>query len=350
MSVLKSNRTRRRFLKIVGIASIGVISGTTLVKLTKEDTLKKVTWSGIALGAPAEITIYHPNQKEAEDILSNSYKKLVQLESLFSLYNDDSQLSMLNKNGYVKNPDPDMIALLNLSKKYAEITDGAFDVTVQPLWNLYNEAFTKTNKPPKEDEIEKTLSLVDWRSITVSKNLINYEKKGMSSTLNGIAQGYITDKISEHLINSGINNTLVQLGEYRGIGDHPDGRPWRLLLSNPEHTDSIGEIEFTNGEIVLMEDGMLADGSKIQLGTDITRRKTREKILNQLQEAIEAAPLRISLFGNDDKLILANKFVREKFKDLGLELVPGETLDSDRRRFLAENENLNNYINEYYKK
>ena len=98
------------------------------------------------------------------------------------------------------------------------------------------------------------------------------------------------------------------------------------------------EIEFTNGEIVLMEDGILADGSKIQIGTDITGRKKRERILNQLQEAIEAAPLRISLFGKDDKLILANKFVREKFKSLGLELIPGKTLDSERRRFLAENQ------------
>ena len=43
-------------------------------------------------------------------------------------------------------------------------------------------------------------------------------------------------------------------------------------------------------------------------------------------------------FGELDKLILANKFVREKFKNLGLELVPGETLDSERRRFLAENQ------------
>ena len=247
--VTLNNNTRRRFLKIIGLASIGAISGTALVKLTKEDILKKVTWQGIALGSPAEITIYHPNQKEAEDILSESHKKLVQLENLFSIYRENSQLSMLNKNGYVKNPHPNMIALLNLSKKYAEMTDGAFDVTVQPLWNLYNEAFIKTNKPPLESEIEKTLSLVDWRSISVSKNLINYEKEGMSSTLNGIAQGYITDKISEHFINSGINNTLVQLGEYRGIGDHPDGRPWRLLLSNPEHTNSIGEIEFTNAAV-----------------------------------------------------------------------------------------------------
>ena len=247
--VALNNNTRRRFLKIIGLASIGAISGTALVKLTKEDILKKVTWQGIALGSPAEINIYHPNQKEAEDILSESHKQLVQLENLFSIYRENSQLSMLNKNGYLENPHPDMLALLNLSKKYAEITNGAFDVTVQPLWNLYNETFIKTNKPPLESEIEKTLSLVDWRSITVSKNLINYEKKGMSSTLNGIAQGYITDNISEHLINSGINNTLVQLGEYRGIGEHPDGRPWRLLLSNPEHTDSIGQIEFTNAAV-----------------------------------------------------------------------------------------------------
>ena len=247
--VALNNKSRRRFLKIIGLASIGAISGTALVKLTKTDILQKVTWQGIALGSPAEITIYHPNQKEAEDILSESHKKLVQLENLFSLYKENSQLSMLNKNGYLENPHPDMLTLLNLSKKYAEMTNGAFDVTVQPLWNLYNEAFIKTNKPPIESEIEKTLSLVDWRSISVSKNLINYEKEGMSSTLNGIAQGYITDKISEHLINSGINNTLVQLGEYRGIGDHPDGRPWRLLLSNPEHTDSIGEIEFTNAAV-----------------------------------------------------------------------------------------------------
>jgi thiamine biosynthesis lipoprotein len=249
MAALHNNKTRRRLLKIIGVASIGAISGTALVKLTKEETLKKVTWKGIALGSPAEITIYHSNQREAENILSDSYKKLVELENLFSLYNNNSQLSMLNKNGYLKNPHPDMIELLNLSKKYAEITNGAFDITVQPLWHLYNDAFTKTEEPPLDSEIEYTLNLVDWKSISVDKNIINYEKKGMSSTLNGIAQGYITDKISENLINSGINNTLVQLGEYRGIGDHPDRRPWRLLLSNPEHTDSIGEIEFTNAAV-----------------------------------------------------------------------------------------------------
>ena len=242
-------QTRRRLLKIIGIATIGAISGTALVKLTKEKTLHKVSWKGVALGSQAEITIYHSNKKDAENILQDSYKKLSRLENLFSLYQENSQLSLLNKNGFIKKPHPDMIELFNLSKKYAEITDGAFDITVQPLWNIYSESFRKNGKPPSKNEIEQALNLVDWKSISIDKGLISYKKSGMSSTLNGIAQGYITDKISENLINLGINNTLVQLGEYRGIGDHPDGRPWRLLLSNPEHTDSIGEIEFTNAAV-----------------------------------------------------------------------------------------------------
>ncbi|MBH88526.1 MAG: thiamine biosynthesis protein ApbE [Pelagibacterales bacterium] len=242
-------QTRRRLLKIIGVAAIGAISGTTLVKLTKDNRLHRVTWKGIALGSQAEITIYHSDKREAENILKDSYKKLSKLENLFSLYKNNSQLSLLNKNGFIEKPHPDMIELFNLSEKYAKITNGAFDITVQPLWNVYSKAFNDNGKPPSEIEIEKALSLVDWKSISIDNNLISFKKPGMSSTLNGIAQGFITDKISENLINLGIDNTLVQLGEYRGIGDHPDGRPWRLLLSNPENTDSIGEIEFTNAAV-----------------------------------------------------------------------------------------------------
>ena len=243
------NKSRRRLLKIVGVAAVGAIVGKSFVTFKDKDELKKVTWNGMALGSQAEITIYHPNEKEAQKILKKSVGELITLENLFSLYKNNSQLSLLNKKGYIENPHPEMVNILNLSKKYSEMTNGAFDVTVQPLWNIYNESFTTHGKPPSSTQISNALKLVDWKSIKVEKNKISYAIEGMSSTLNGIAQGYITDKIAENLINSGINNTLVQLGEYRGIGAHPDGRPWRLLLSNPEHTDSIGEVEFTNASI-----------------------------------------------------------------------------------------------------
>ena len=239
------NKSRRRLLKIVGIAANGIIHAYVF---KDKDELKKVSWNGTALGSQAEITIYHPNEKEAQKILRKSVGELAGLENLFSLYKDSSQLSLLNKKGYQLNDNPEMVNIFNLSKKYSEMTNGAFDVTVQPLWNIYNKSFTDLGKPPSNTQISNALKLVDWKSIKVEKTKISYAIEGMSSTLNGIAQGYITDKIAERIKN-GISNTLVQLGEYRGIGDHPEGRPWRLLISNPEHTNSIGEVEFTDAAV-----------------------------------------------------------------------------------------------------
>ena len=243
------NKSRRRLLKIVGVAAVGAIVGKSFVTFKDKTELKKVTWNGTALGSQAEITIYHSSEKEAHKILTKSVGELTGLENLFSLYKDSSQLSLLNKKGYLENPHPEMVNIFNLSKKYSEMTNGAFDVTVQPLWNIYNKSFTDLGKPPSNTQISNALKLVDWKSIKVEKTKISYAIEGMSSTLNGIAQGYITDKIAESLINSGISNTLVQLGEYRGVGDHPEGRPWRLLISNPEHTNSIGEVEFTDAAV-----------------------------------------------------------------------------------------------------
>ena len=248
MNYLNNSFNRRRFIKIIGLSGIGAVTGGVLVNM-QDKPLHKVNWQGIALGAPSKITLFHHNKKEAQKILNKSIKQISKLENLFSLYKSDSQLSILNREGFYDNPDKEMIKLFNLSMQYSTLTEGAFDITVQPLWQLYNKSFSKDKMPPKEKDINKILDLINWKSIEISENKINYSNKGMSVTLNGIAQGYITDKVTETLINYGVNNTLIQLGEYRAIGKHPDNRKWKLLLSNPEHSASIGEIEFENSAV-----------------------------------------------------------------------------------------------------
>jgi len=248
MKFLYKKLNRRRMIRIIGVAAIGSIAAGTLINITKQK-IHKVYWQGISLGASSEITIYHPEKNFAEKILEKSIKKLFFLENLFSLYNKNSQLSQLNRKGTLKSPDPEIINLMSLSKKYSKITNGAFDITVQPIWNLYKDSFNKSNIPPSKEKISQALKLVNSDNIDIRENKIKYLVKGMSSTLNGIAQGYITDKIAEFLIESGIDNTLIQIGEYRGIGEHPDGRSWRLLISNPEHTSTIGSLEFKNASV-----------------------------------------------------------------------------------------------------
>jgi len=235
-------------LKIIGVAAIGSVVGKTILDLSK-NKIHKVEWEGISLGAPSNITIYHPEKNKAEIILKNSVKKIYQLENLFSLYKKDSQLSILNREGILLSPDPEMLNLLSISKNYSNITNGAFDITVQPLWNFYTEHFSKYNSVPSNKKVAEILKLVNFNNIEIHKNKIQYAVEGMSSTLNGIAQGYITDRVAEILIESGIKNTLVQIGEYRGVGEHPEGRPWNLLISNPEHTSSIGKLKIKNSSV-----------------------------------------------------------------------------------------------------
>jgi thiamine biosynthesis lipoprotein len=61
----------------------------------------------------------------------------------------------------------------------------------------------------------------------------------MAITLNGIAQGTITDAIADMLRNEGFESAVVDLGEFRTIGHHPDGHPWRVGIRNGRDRGSV---------------------------------------------------------------------------------------------------------------
>jgi thiamine biosynthesis lipoprotein len=61
----------------------------------------------------------------------------------------------------------------------------------------------------------------------------------MAITLNSLGQGYITDYVADMLRNEGFETAVADLGEYRTLGRHPDGRPWRLGIRNGSTSDSL---------------------------------------------------------------------------------------------------------------
>jgi FAD:protein FMN transferase len=75
-------------------------------------------------------------------------------------------------------------------------------------------------------------NLVDFRCIDTGSARIAFARAGMGITLNSVAQGYITDAIADMLRNDGFASAAVDLGEFRAIGRHPDGHPWRIGISN----------------------------------------------------------------------------------------------------------------------
>jgi thiamine biosynthesis lipoprotein len=129
--------------------------------------------------------------------------------------------------------------LLAEAVRFGKLSQGAFDVTVQPLWELYARHFSRhpedSSGPPAE-LVTRAVGLVDYRRIQTEPDRITLPS-GMAVTLNGIAQGYVTDCVADLLRARGWNNVLIDLGELRGLGAHPDGRPWTAALPNLPDTE-----------------------------------------------------------------------------------------------------------------
>jgi thiamine biosynthesis lipoprotein len=107
---------------------------------------------------------------------------------------------------------------------------------VQPLWQLYAAHFAA--KPddtfgPPSDRIEAAQRRVDYRAIAIDGARVGFLQTGMAVTLNGIAQGYITDRVADLLRAAGFTSVLVQLGETVAGAPRSDGRPWRVGIPDP---------------------------------------------------------------------------------------------------------------------
>jgi thiamine biosynthesis lipoprotein len=137
-----------------------------------------------------------------------------------------------------------MVALLKASLSFAEMTDGAFDPTVQPLWRLYADHFAAGQPDPGGPSAEKlaeALTKVGHRGLLVGPDRIALVKRGAAVTLNGIAQGYATDRVVNRLREAGLSTTLVDMGEIRAIGGRPGATPWRIGLSDPDRPGLLTE-------------------------------------------------------------------------------------------------------------
>jgi FAD:protein FMN transferase len=234
--------SRRRVITI-----LGAVAGMPL--LPSGDQPKNATrlhrWRGTALGSPSYILLHHPDREAAEGAVAQCVAEIERLEKAFSLYRGDSEIARLNRHGHLEAPSHDLLALLSDSQHFSELSGGAFDVTVQPLWNLYAAHFFGSESPsPEEPEpraIEQALALVDWQGVDVTSRRITLARPGMGLTLNGIAQGYLTDRVADILRANGCDRVLADMGrsEIRLVGRRPDGQAWRIGLADPLAPDRV---------------------------------------------------------------------------------------------------------------
>jgi len=246
MTIAPPKLPRRRFIAIAA-----AIAGLPLLPPRPAAAAPDLhVWTGSALGADAMLQIQHPDAAAAQRLIEMSLAEMQRLEHVFSLYRPDSALARLNRDGVLDDPPLDLVRLLGECERFNRLTGGAFDATVQPLWDVYAGHFAQQGADPAGPPaaaIAAALARTGHDRIDMSPRRIRFTAPGMAVTLNGIAQGYITDRVVERLKDAGMAHALVDMGETRAVGPHPDGSPWRIGLADPaqpSHTlDRVGLVD-----------------------------------------------------------------------------------------------------------
>jgi thiamine biosynthesis lipoprotein len=250
--------SRRRFILGLGASAMamglaGHKMGSELSAKTSRPAAGKLPGSlqmahrtALALGCDISMIALHVDKNVAELALNDCFRELARVEKVMSIFNPDSQISRLNAKGFLKNPDPYLVRAIDESMAVAKQSDGAFDITVQPLWNLYAEA-QKNSGLPSPEAVADAVKRVDWRGVSYSADEIRFRDKSMGITLNGIAQGFAADRAMEALKRHGIEHALVNAGEISSLGCKASGDPWVVGIQHPREKDAYNGLAGLDG-------------------------------------------------------------------------------------------------------
>ena len=165
-----------------------------------------------AMGTVHTVTIFDAEGPEAA---SDARAYLLDLHGAWSCFKEDSLISRINQ-AAGRQPvavDEDTFEVLRQAKRYGRFTEGAFDVTVGPLADLWRRAMEE-RQLPGDEAVWQALALVNFANVTLDEeaHTVLLEKAGQRIDLGGIAKGYAVDELRKRLRRHGVHRAMLDLG------------------------------------------------------------------------------------------------------------------------------------------
>lgn len=216
---------------------------------------KPVSGTILAMGTVASVTVPAADQSKLESSIVSVSGDLKKLETLFSIYDPESEISKINKavNGQLLSVSPATLELLLVTRKYHDISRGCFDPTVMPLMELWG---LKQRVPPailpNADAVSNAVASIGYRRLVITGSMAGMDRTGIRIDLGGIAKGYAVDVCISNLMKQGTTNVMVDLGgNIRCLGAPSKDRSWKIGVRNPFNKDQIvGTINLPPGMAV----------------------------------------------------------------------------------------------------
>ncbi len=233
------NTTRRQCLRLgMGLGALFAQPSLTLAAAIRgqsslEDAAAPLIWRErmmTGFGTTLWLRAGDPSADRAEAALAASVQLLRRIESQMSLFDDQSAVSRLNRTGELRAAPAELREVLRLSSMLSGRSQGAFDITMQPLWELWTRARDESRLPAPR-ELQAARERVNWRSVHAAPDQLRLAR-GTAVSLNGIAQGYAADALRAQMRAMGIRHAMLDTGETAVLGLAPGGTPWRFGIED----------------------------------------------------------------------------------------------------------------------
>ncbi|KAA3656040.1 MAG: FAD:protein FMN transferase [Chloroflexi bacterium] len=224
--------SRRQVIKMIGASAAAGVAWKLGIR-NQQSPLVEVSESRVLMGTVVNLTVIGEDEGVAKTAVSATLNHMAHLESILSHHQPTSQLSTLNQQGYLNNASDPLLDLIDQSQQISDMSNGAFDITIKPLVDLYQE-HQKNDELPSETAVSTTKQLVNYKNIHINGKNITFAKPEMSITLDGIGKGYIVDAGTAVLHEQGFHNVMVEAGgDLMASGEKDMNQPWQIGVQSP---------------------------------------------------------------------------------------------------------------------
>lgn len=170
-----------------------------------------------------------------ETILDECFEKMAWYESILSRTREDSDVWNIDHSGGESvTVNDDTIDLIERALAWCEASDGALDITIAPVVDLWDFHEDSEKIVPDKETLSNAAALVDYRQVMIDGNEVTLTDPDAGIDLGAIAKGYISDRIRDIILESGCKSALINLGgNVLAVGKKPDGSDFNIGIRRP---------------------------------------------------------------------------------------------------------------------
>lgn len=204
-----------------------------------ENIKKRFSETRLLMGTVVEVIIIADNESVARKSIADAFSAMERVDRLMSNFKEESDVSKINRGAGSEAVavDSDVVEVIKKSIYYSEISDGAFDITIGGVEELYN--FEDEGRIPEKGKFKNSVSLIGYKNIIINGNTVRLTKKGIKLDLGGIAKGYAIDKGIDAIKKNGVADALINAGgDIRAIGESENGQ-WKVGVLHPRENGKL---------------------------------------------------------------------------------------------------------------